>query len=91
MRAGQHKYLHVSLTKPFKAVVRTAVLNGRPTAHTLSIIAGFTHPCNFSATLNAAHFPASPLTVRRLQRIAEHLQYDGPIFVKPQEEEEAQR
>ena len=47
----------------------------------MAVLAGFQYQATFSHLLNADLVSATPLNVKRLQRVAEVIGYHGDIFV----------
>lgn len=63
---------------------RIATRDKRP-VFLLAVIAGFPHSCQLSEVLHARRVPATPLTVRRLQRVAEAIGFNGALFLDEEE------
>jgi hypothetical protein len=85
MPRGRPPFPQYTLTEPFRACIRRAMLARRPTGGVLALIAGFSHQSTLSNLLHATRLSATPLTLARMRTIAQYLGYTGPLFEEDRE------
>src|SRR5436190_23338496 len=69
------------LNPDLRRVAHDMMREGRFSGQSMAVLAGFQYQATFSHLLNADLVSATPLNVKRLQRVAEVIGYHGDIFV----------
>ncbi|MDO8795201.1 MAG: hypothetical protein Q7J25_11335 [Vicinamibacterales bacterium] len=81
MPGGLLAYPRRRLNPELRAAAREAMRAGQPSGSAIALLSGFRNPQAFSSTLHARRVPATPLTIERLQRVAELVGFKGELFL----------
>lgn len=82
MRPGPPPYPKRRLNPSLRDAVRDCMRSKNPTGGMLSVIAGYTQPGVLSGVLHARRVSATPLTTNRLQKVADVIGFEGPLFLE---------
>jgi len=82
MKTGPLPFAKRKLSPDLRVAACEAMRDKRPSGQTLAVVAGYRAQTQLSAALHSRRVTASPLTVSRLQRVAEIIGYSGALFLE---------
>lgn len=89
MTPGKPPHPRLRLNPEFRKAVRAAMLNGRP-SWVMAELAGFPNRGQFSSTLHARRISVTPLTLERLHRVADVVEFPREaVFIDEETQEGA--